>query len=70
VPKDRVDALRAAFEKMLADPEFHADVKKAAIPIAPMSGQELAAYVDRIVGTPVAKLAQARKLHNELLAGQ
>jgi len=70
VPKDRLDALRTAFQKMLADPEFHADVKKANIPIAPMSGQELAAYVDRIVGTPAARLAQARKLHNELLAGQ
>ena len=42
VPKERVDALRAAFDAMVRDPGFLADAKKAKLDIIPTSGAELA----------------------------
>ncbi len=67
VSDDKLAILRGAFQKMLVDPEFLADVKKAGIPISPMRGEELAAYVTKVMNTPAAALEGARKLHGELL---
>jgi tripartite-type tricarboxylate transporter receptor subunit TctC len=41
VPKDRVDAVRAAFVEMLKDPEFLADAKRAKMEINPLDGAGL-----------------------------
>ncbi|MGE3643629.1 MAG: Bug family tripartite tricarboxylate transporter substrate binding protein [Beijerinckiaceae bacterium] len=68
VPADRLVILRKAFQAMLADPEFQADVKKAQIPMDPMTGEALQAEVQKIMATPKDKLESARKLHAELLA--
>lgn len=70
VPDDRLAALRAAFQNMLVDPDFVADVKKARIPISPMRGEELAAYVTKVMSMPATVLDGARKLHGELLASK
>jgi tripartite-type tricarboxylate transporter receptor subunit TctC len=70
VPGDRVQALRAAFAKMIEDADFKAEVKKANIPVAPMSGEELGAYVADVLKTPAAQIEAARKLHEELLTAK
>ena len=70
VPADRVQALRAAFSKMIDDPDFKAEVKKANVPVTPMSGEQLGAYVAEVMKTPTAQVEAARKLHIELLAGK
>jgi tripartite-type tricarboxylate transporter receptor subunit TctC len=68
VPADRVQAMRAAFGKMLDDADFKAEVKKAKVLIEPMSGENLTAFVAKVLKTPAPQLEAARKLHQELLA--
>lgn len=70
VPADRIAALRIAFEKMIADPELLADAAKSGTPIQPMSGADLGKYVAGLMATPAAQIENARKLHQELLAGK
>jgi tripartite-type tricarboxylate transporter receptor subunit TctC len=68
VPADRVAALRKAYDETIRDPEFLADLKSKNILFAPMSGAELAAYVDKFMQTPPVRLEAARKIYSELLA--
>ncbi len=68
VPADRVQALRAAFVKMLDDADFKAEVTKANVPVTPMSGEDIGAYIAEVMKTPASQVEAARKLHNELLA--
>lgn len=70
VPADRLALMRAAFDKMIVDADFLAEVKKANIPIAPMSGADLTAYVDGVMKTPAAQVEAARELHQQLLTGK
>ncbi len=70
VPADRVAAIREAFQKMVKDPEFLAETRKTNIPVAPLSGEGVAAYVTKIMATPADQIAAARKLHKELLEGK
>jgi tripartite-type tricarboxylate transporter receptor subunit TctC len=67
-PQPRLAALRAAFAAMVADPDFLAETDKANIPVSPMSGEALQAYVARVAATPAARLEAARRLHGELAA--
>jgi hypothetical protein len=41
VPKDRVEALRAAYKAMVADPAFLAEAKKQRIDIKPITGEKI-----------------------------
>jgi hypothetical protein len=52
VPKERVDALRAAFDAMVRSPGFLADAKKLGLDIIPASGAELAEIVNEILSAP------------------
>ena len=52
VPKDRVEALRAAFRKMLADPEFKAEAEKTKLYIEPSMPEEIADAVAKVYETP------------------
>ena len=45
-PKDRLQILRAAFAKTLADPDFIAESKKANLDINPLNGEEVKKIVD------------------------
>jgi tripartite-type tricarboxylate transporter receptor subunit TctC len=45
-PKDRLQILRDAFAKTLADPDFVAEAKKASLDINPLSGSEVKKIVD------------------------
>jgi tripartite-type tricarboxylate transporter receptor subunit TctC len=46
VPKDRLQILRNAFARTLADPEFIAEAKRATLDINPLSGDEVKRIVD------------------------
>ena len=63
VPADRVAAIQKAFTDMLKDREFLADAEKMKMEITdPMSGEDLAKTVARLLATPpdlVAKVKQA-----------
>lgn len=52
VPKDRIDALRAAFDKMVKDPDLLKDAAKTKTPIEPKSGVEVQRISDGILNTP------------------
>jgi tripartite-type tricarboxylate transporter receptor subunit TctC len=59
VPKERIDALRKAFDAMIVDKTFLADAKKRAHDIDPVSGAEVEAAVKKTVSLPED---EARKL--------
>lgn len=54
VPKDRVQALRAAFEKTFKDPEFLALAEKAQQTIRPKFGEEVARVAEEMLNLPPA----------------
>jgi tripartite-type tricarboxylate transporter receptor subunit TctC len=58
VPKERVHALRAAFDATMRDPAFLAEAKQAKLDISPTSGAELATIVGGILAAP--RLARDR----------
>jgi tripartite-type tricarboxylate transporter receptor subunit TctC len=54
VPKDRADALRAAFMATLSDKDFLAEAAKAQLEINPVSGETVERLVKEILQTPKA----------------
>ena len=52
VPRDRVEVLRAAFLKAMADPKLLADARKARLEIMPVAGDEVQKLVADLYGTP------------------
>jgi tripartite-type tricarboxylate transporter receptor subunit TctC len=61
VPAERLAALRAGFDAMVKDEGVKADFVKANHELAPMSGAEVNALVDRIYGTPKHVIDKALK---------
>ena len=61
MPGERIAALRAAFEKLVKDPELIAEAKKRHMPLAGKSAAETHALVVRTLGAPPAIIAVARK---------
>jgi tripartite-type tricarboxylate transporter receptor subunit TctC len=66
VPADRVAALRQAFDRMVADPEFLADAAARHLEVVPSTGDEVAAVVQRTLSTPADDIA----IMSSLLAGK
>ncbi len=62
VPADRVAALREAFDRTLADPEFQAASRRAHMEVQPMNAAELTRIVNAIRATPSAIVDIARGL--------
>lgn len=60
VPEDRVTVLRRAFQAMLADPEFRAEIAKQSIVLTPTSGEEVQALVQRTLGVAAAVAERTR----------
>jgi tripartite-type tricarboxylate transporter receptor subunit TctC len=65
IPADRVTLLRSAFDSMVKDPEFIADVARLNIEFDPLPGQELQQIVMQTLSLPasvrdLAKLAFGR----------
>lgn len=68
VPAERVSAFRTAFDQMIADPAFKADVEKHKTPFNPISGKELTARIDKVMQITPEQIASTRKVYAELLA--
>jgi tripartite-type tricarboxylate transporter receptor subunit TctC len=64
IPADRVQALRAAFMKMVADARFLDDVKKQNVDLTPLSGEELQRIVRSASDVPPAVVARAKAAHD------
>ena len=62
VPRDRVDAMRQAFDDTMTDPAFLADAKKIGLPVSPMRGVEIQKLVDEIQATPQPIVDRLREL--------
>jgi len=69
-PGAYVDAFRAAFKAMVADPDFLADAEKLRAPLAPMGGADLQRRIETIVAsTPRDQVARAQEIYEQLVAG-
>ena len=62
VPQDRLDALRAAFAKTMADPAFAAAMKTHGYPVDAIDGAAVEQIVSNLYATPASVLENARKL--------
>ncbi len=52
VPKDRVEAIRAAYAKTIADPEFLKIAEKARVDVEPVFGDALQRIIEKALATP------------------
>ena len=59
IPADRKAALNAAFEKMLKDPEFLAEIKKLNLDLNPISGATIDKMLKELYATPKNVLERA-----------
>jgi len=62
VPTDRVNALRAAFDATMKDPEFLADAEKQRLLIGPDNGAAVAKRIADIYASPPEVIARARDI--------
>ena len=60
VPADRADALRAAFDATMADPDFIAEAKQRGLEVNPVTGAAIDALLDELYQTPPDIVAEAR----------
>lgn len=60
VPKERVAALRKAFDDMLKDEDFLADAKKQQLDITPYSGAQIDALLNNMYATPPELVARVK----------
>jgi tripartite-type tricarboxylate transporter receptor subunit TctC len=62
VPKERVAAMRAAFDATMKDKEFIAEAERINLEVAPIGGDTLQLIVEKIVSTPKGIAARAKHL--------
>jgi tripartite-type tricarboxylate transporter receptor subunit TctC len=62
VPRERVEALRRAFDDTMKDPEFLAEAAKSQTDISPMTGEEAQKIAESTIATPPDVLARANAL--------
>jgi hypothetical protein len=60
IPRERLEALRKAFDDTMKDPEFLAEAKKLNMEISPVRGQDVEALVTKIMTAPADLAARAR----------
>jgi tripartite-type tricarboxylate transporter receptor subunit TctC len=60
VPKERVDAIRHAFDAAMKDKELLAEAAKLKIEIDPLTGEQVAAQIAEIYKTPAATVERVR----------
>jgi tripartite-type tricarboxylate transporter receptor subunit TctC len=60
VPADRVKALRDAFQAMVKDPEFVADLQRTNVELDPLPGEQLAQLIIRTLNVPAAVRDRAK----------
>ena len=67
VPQERIDALRRAFQLVLRDREFLAEVEQAKLSLRPMSGEDIQTLVRSVLTAPrdvVERVIDVTKLEN------
>jgi tripartite-type tricarboxylate transporter receptor subunit TctC len=62
LPADRLAALRKAFMDTMTDPVFMKEAEKLHVEIDPMTGEEMAANVKRILAFPQTVIDRAKAL--------
>jgi tripartite-type tricarboxylate transporter receptor subunit TctC len=62
-PADRIQALRRAFDAMVKDPEFIADLEAQKLDLGPLSGEELQKLIEEVANVPPAILEKVRGLY-------
>jgi tripartite-type tricarboxylate transporter receptor subunit TctC len=62
VPRERVEALRRAFDATMKDPEFLVEAEKSQTDISPMTGEEAQKIAESTIATPADVLARANAL--------
>jgi tripartite-type tricarboxylate transporter receptor subunit TctC len=62
VPRERVEALRRAFDATMKDAEFLAEAAQTKTDISPMTGDEAQKIAESTIATPADVLARANKL--------
>jgi tripartite-type tricarboxylate transporter receptor subunit TctC len=62
VPADRIEALRAAFEATMKDPDFLAEAARQKLIINPVSGEKIGALLDRVYAMPKEMLDRVAAL--------
>jgi len=62
MPRDRVAALRAAFDATMQDPDFLADAKAQNAHVDPVGGEAINALLDRVYSAPPDVVARLRQL--------
>ena len=60
VPRQRVTALRVAFERTMKDIEFRADTRKARLNFSPTLGDEMESIIEKMYLTPKGIIEKAR----------
>jgi len=60
IPADRVQLLRDAFQAMVKDPEFTADIGRLNVELDPLSGTQLAERIARTLAVPAAVRDRAK----------
>ena len=64
LPADRVAALRAAFDAATRDPRLIEEAHRQHLDIAPVSGADMQALIERAYAAPAAIVNRARELVN------
>jgi tripartite-type tricarboxylate transporter receptor subunit TctC len=65
LPADRKAALRQAFDRTLADPEFLAEAKQRGLEVNPVTGSEIDRLVGELYQTPPEVIAETRAIISE-----
>ncbi|MEO1092672.1 MAG: tripartite tricarboxylate transporter substrate-binding protein [Pseudomonadota bacterium] len=60
VPAERLEVLRSAFDATMADPAFQADLERAGMAFAPMTGAEVEALIAEVHAEPPATIEAAK----------
>jgi tripartite-type tricarboxylate transporter receptor subunit TctC len=64
-PADRVATLRAAYEKVVKDPDLIAEAKKMRIDVTPLTGEKLQGMAKEVMNQPPEVVAQIKKLFTQ-----
>ena len=62
-PADRIRALRRAFDAMVKDPEFIADLKAMKLDLGPLAGEELQQLVAEVANVPPATIERIKPIY-------
>ena len=62
-PADRIEALRRAFDAMVKDPDFIADLKQQKLELGPLAGEELQKLVVEVANVPPSTIERVKGIY-------